>query len=352
MADDMLSAEGMARVLSRLPIRQEQLLEVYDAVNSSTGNGYDEEYMMADLISCPGAGVGSKGVSTKSGSYDSPLRDLISDYFAEVAATKAGAADAQAYLDALSDSDLQIYWPYSEDWDGASYPIITFDPGYGAESNYGYELRYDENGYKIVDSVLVNESVAMSRPVWVINRNDDSAFTPADMFIEPEEYSLNSSGNRKTLFMKDFTMLRNYDSWFCGASEFFIKVGAAGGFKITDEDDMRNYTPGITDLMVVVRRKYLNVAVPFEAILVTDFTDEIDKIAFLLTEDDGGTTTSWKCEATVKWKSKTWGFELDIPYKDKDDIVWRGQLSGDWFREEEGDICGRFGDVKITFALR
>ena len=90
---------------------------------------------------------------------------------------------------------------------------------------------------------------------------------------------------------------------------------------------------------------------PFEAILLSDFTDQIDKLVFLIIEDDGGTTTSWKCSATVKYQSKNYGFDLEIPYHDKDDIVWRGQLSSTFFTETP-EVTGRFGDVRVTFRVK
>lgn len=60
---DLVSLESMAKVISELPLSQENLDEVFDAVNSSAGNGYDEEYMMSNLFNAPGSGVGDK--STK-----------------------------------------------------------------------------------------------------------------------------------------------------------------------------------------------------------------------------------------------------------------------------------------------
>ena len=345
------SLSELARIISELPIRQDQLDEVYDAVNSSSGNGYDEEYMMEDLFNSPGCGVG--GAGTKAVTYRTPLRDMLREYLEEKYATKAGAADVESYISSLIDSGTQIYWPYSEDWDGESYPIVTFDPGYGAESNYGYEIRVDGNGAHVVDSVFVDEKTAMERPVWVINTNDDSAFTPLDMFLdEPTRASSSGSGSdegNRRLYLKDFTMLRNYDSWFGGASEFFVKCGSASGFKASTDSELKEYYPSVTDFMIVVKRKYVGKAVPFEAIMVSDFTSQIDKLAFLIVEDDGGTVTSWNCSATVKYNSKTYGFDLTIPYKDKDDIVWRGQLSSDFF--QEGETSGRFGDVMVTFML-
>ena len=338
----------VAKILAELPLQEEHLQEVHDAVGASSGNGYDEEYMMSDLFSNPGAGVGSGGRATRTGAYSSPLRDLFEDYFKEHCGTRAGGTDdVSAYIDALKFSDMQIYWPYSEDWDGG-FPIVTFDPGYGAESNVGYEISVAPDGSRSITEVIVDEAVAASRPVWVINNNDDSAFTPLDLITAKAGESTVHEG--RSLMLKSFTMLRNYDSWFGGASEFFVKCGSASGFKATTDSDLKLYTPSVTDFMVVVRRGELKKDVTMDTILVSEFTDEIDKVAFLVIEDDGGETTSWKCSATVKYMSKSYGFDIEIPYKDKDDVVWRGQLSGDFFRTGT-PVTGRFGDVKITFAL-
>ena len=332
---------SLARMFAALPIGTDQMEEVMDATSSSVGNGYDEEYTMKQLIQAPGCGVGDS--PTKSASYARPLRDMIADYLA--VQTKAGAQDVEAYLNALSASDLQLYWPYSEDWDGEELPIITFDPGYGSDYNYGYKISYGEDGYRVVDSVYVDEQVAREHPVWVINKNDDAGHTPLELY---------SGGGTKSgprmLYLRSFTMLRQYDSWFRGGSEFFVKCGAVNGFHATTEAEMRLYYPSVTDFMVVVKRKQLGEEIPYNGIIMTDFTNQLENLAFLITEDDGGTQTSWKCSATVKVRSRSYGFDVDIPYNEKDDIVWRGQLSASFFQESDF-VTGRFGDVIITFAL-
>ena len=335
---------SLARMFAALPIGLDQMEEVKDAASASIGNGYDEEYTMKQLIEAPGCGVGDN--PTKAGNYTRPLRDMIAEYLATE--TKAGAKDVEEYLNALSQSDLQLYWPYSEDWDGEELPIITFDPGYGSDYNYGYKLGRDSNGFSVVDSVYVDEQIAREHPVWVINTNDDAGFTPLDLYTEAVQTST-KSGPRK-LFLRSFTMLRHYDSWFRGGSEFFVKCGAVNGFHATTEAEMRLYYPSVTDFMVVVKRKQLGEEVPYNGIIMTDFTNQLENLAFLITEDDGGTQTSWKCSATVKVKSKSYGFECDIPYNEKDDIVWRGQLSASFFQEADY-VTGRFGDVLISFVL-
>lgn len=349
-----INARNIACILSELPLQQGHLREVHDAVSGSCTNGYDEEYMMSDLFESPGCGVGGTGTKAV---YDMPLRDLFSDYFKERHATKAGGPSPEEFISALSASDMQIYWPFSSDWDGSSYPIITFDPGYGAESNIGYEISFASDGSKVVEQVIVDESVAARRPVWVVNRNDDSAFTPLEFFLKGKAATAVSaaapetkSSRFRTLKLVSVKMLRNYDSWFAGASEFFFKCGAVEGFKASTEAELKLYNPRITDFMFVVRRRDLGVEVPLDGIVITDFTSQLDKLALLITEDDGGTRTNWKAECSVKVQSKSYGFTIDMPYNDKDDIVWRGQVAASYF-EKEDVVTGRFGDLVVRFAL-
>ena len=377
------SLEEFAGILSALPMDRSHLGEVFDAVCASSENGYDEEYMLADLVGSPGAGVGDGVFRSKAAPrYDRPLRDLLSDYFeANPSAVPTRAGSSEACLRMLEESDMQIYWPYSEDWDGKAFPIITFDPGDGSEYNYGYQAVRGEDGSVEIQSVYVDEQVAMSRPVWVINNNDDSHLVPVQSaFLDsaaalgadassPEMQALTPVVRTATadaaasvqgsegdvpgdrLYIRSLKMLRNYDSWFGGASEFVIKCGAVDGFRATSEEDLSKYRPSVTDCVVVVKRRQLGMSVPLGILLLTDYTPQMENIAFLVTEDDGGKVENWKCEATVKWQSKSYGFTLNIPYRDRDDIVWRGQLSRSFF-ERGSIVTDRFGDVEITFERR
>ncbi|MBO7547006.1 MAG: hypothetical protein J6T07_01000 [Bacteroidales bacterium] len=366
-AMDSVSLPEVARLLSALPIGGEQLSEVHAAVSASSRNGYDEEYTMRDLFESPGAGVGDRaGKGTgATAQYDAPLRSLIETYVRERYRTKAGETDpeaVQAYLDALAASEAQIYWPYSEEYDGESLPVITFDPGGDATANVGYRTRVDGSGKRTVEEVVVDEDYARTHPVWVVNYNSDSGYASLEMRrrADPdwgrggEVLVKGGSGddaeNSRMLVLKYFKMNRNYDSWFGGASEFFVKCGSMSGFKAKTESEMQEYCPTITDFMIVVKRKDLRSHRPFNAILISDWTDQIEDFCLLVTEDDGGTRTSWKCSASAKVQSKSYGFELDIPYHDRDDIVWRGTLSRHFFEKYSG-VTGHFGDVELTFGI-
>ena len=103
--------------------------------------------------------------------------------------------------------------------------------------------------------------------------------------------------------------------------------------------------------MVVVRRNQVLQRLPFNVVLVSQWTEQNESIAFMMTEDDGGTRTEWKCSAVVKYNSKSFGFEMSLPFNSRDDIVWRGQLAGPYLEKYDGKTS-RFGDVELTFQFQ
>lgn len=380
-----LPLDQVAQMLSELPMEPVHFREVHRAVSSSSGNGYDEEYMMRDLFASPGRGVGEEDSGKSGNSVEEqskslsdilPLRDLIIQYAENRAATKASGFDPGLWLESLSSSDIQIYWPYSEDWDGETQPVFTYDPGDGSQVGVGWKVDTDERGARTVRKIEVDEKYAAAYPVWVVNRNSDSGYTSLDVMRRehpewdngggaliiggpvssrspgvplPEEET-KAASSVKTLILKDFTMRRHYDTWLAGGSEFFIKAGSVNDFVASTEAELQLYVPAVTDFMVVVKRKQLGQALPFNTVLVSDWTSQLTQVAFMIVEDDGGSLTQWKCSAVVKVASKSYGFDISLPFNTRDDIVWRGQLSRRYI-EATDKIAGHFGDVDITFEV-
>lgn len=372
-----VALQEVASILSAVPLEGEHLYEVHSAVTSSSGNGYDEEYTVRDMFSVPGKGVGENQTrSTKI--YDNPLKSLIENHVRSEAFTKSAgeARNAEDFLNALMSSDIQIYWPFSEDWDGSALPVITFDPEDGSEVNIGYRIEVDDDGSRRIREIAVDEDLARRNPVWVVNRNEDAEYTSLEILrredenwgegggaiiLEPQSVSPSAVRSKtdggagdeaggKTLILKEFTMKRNYDSWFAGASEFFVKVGSVEDFTATTEAEMKLYVPAVTDFMIVVKRSQVGKPQPFNAVLVSDWTDQMLNCAFLITEDDGGTRTDWNCTALVRVASKSYGVEMKIPFNSRDDIVWRGQLAAKWL-QANSNVVGHFGDVDLTFEV-
>lgn len=369
LEEDKISVrlDEVAEIMAAVPIMAEQMGEVHDAVTSSSGNGYDEEYTMKDLFTTPGSGVGDKDIRSGK-SYETPLHVLIDEQVRSMASTKSLSMDPDRFLEALTESDIQIYWPYSEKWDGRSMPVVTFDPEDGAEANNGYRLVIEDDGSRHVEEVVVDEEMAKETPVWVINRNDDAGYTSLEMLrredpdwgegggaiiVNPSsssDGSLKTKSSLKTLILKDFTMKRNYDSWFAGASEFFVKIGWLEDFTATTEAELRLYSPMVTDFMIVVRRNQVGIPQNFNAVLMSDWSENTDACALMITEDDGGTRTEWVSKAKVFVEGKSYGVEITIPLNVRDDIVWRGKLAYDWFEKCNLEPWP-FGDVDLTFEV-
>lgn len=380
-----VTLDRVAAMLAALPLESEHLNEVHSAVSSSSGNGYDEEYTMSDLFASPGKGVGdsSTKASAAASSYSRPLRELIREHVRSSVSTKASGGevseygeDAEAYLSALEKSDAQIYWPYSEDWDGKEAPVFTFDPDDGADVNVGYRVVKEDDGSSRIEEVEVDEAYAREHPVWVVNRNSDCGFTSLEimrrehpewdngggaLIVGGRRFGLSepcaapsaqaASAGLKTLVLKEFTMKRNYDSWLAGGSEFFIKAGSVADFYASTEAELQLYTPQVTDFMIVVKRKQKGQALPFNTVIVSDWSEQLTHVAFMIVEDDGGTIEQWKCSAVVKIKSKSYGFDMSLPFNSRDDIVWRGQLSRKYI-DATSNLVGHFGDVDITFEVQ
>ena len=359
--------DEVAEILSRVPLQASQMGEVHDAVMSSSTNGYDEEYTMKHLFETPGAGVGDNEV--KSGrSYEYPLWKMIEDQVRSMSATKSLSMDPDSFLKALTDSDVQIYWPFSDGWDGKTMPVITFDPEDGSSVNMGYRMVIEDDGSRHVEEIVVDEEMATEVPVWVVNRNDDAGFTSLEMLrredpewgegggsiiVNPSKSSIDTpevKSGLKTLILKNFTMKRNYDSWFAGASEFFVKIGYMEDFTASTEAELRLYNPMITDFMIVVKRNQVGIPQNFNAILMSDWSEDTDACAFMITEDDGGTRTEWTTKAKVFVAGKSYGIEISLPLNARDDVVWRGKLAYDWFDRCDGESWP-FGDVDLTFEI-
>ena len=102
--------------------------------------------------------------------------------------------------------------------------------------------------------------------------------------------------------------------------------------------------------MIVVKRNQLGKKQALNTLLISDWNPQMTHCAFMITEDDGGTRTDWKCTALVRIASKSYGVEINLPFNTRDDVVWRGQLSERWLSASSGQT-GSFGDLDLTFEV-
>ena len=110
------------------------------------------------------------------------------------------------------------------------------------------------------------------------------------------------------------------------------------------------YTSTVTDFMMDVKISQVGIPQPFNAFLGSEWAEQMTHCAFMIAEDDGGAWTDWNCTALVRVVSKSYGIEIKLPFRSRDDIVWRGQLAHKWL-ETNSNVVGHFGDVDLTFEV-
>ncbi len=113
---------------------------------------------------------------------------------------------------------------------------------------------------------------------------------------------------------------------------FGVQVGSVDGFYASTEAELKLYQPSVTQFSIVIRRCKKDKPVDFNAVLISDWTEQIENCALLVTEDDGGEQTNWKCSIVGRIKSKSYGFEID------------------YMEAHDGD-AGHFGDIDLCFEL-
>lgn len=339
------TAELLASAAADERLRQ----EVYAAVKESYDAGYDEEYTFRNVLHAPSRGTGFRGTRSQEQGEMS-----LKDFIIEAVSSGTRSGDGAALLDSLADARVQIYWPYSQRWNGKDVPVVTFDHLGDTPWNYGFVLRSAPDGTCALSRVLIDEEYAKDHPVWVVNMNRDMDYRPIVACEDTPRRSMDNPSKLGeiiySLMLKSFTANKNYDCWLAGASEFFIKVGAVESFTASTEAEMLLYTPTVTDFYIVVRRGEIGERKDINTILVSDWTTQMTSIAMMIIEDDGGRQTKWETEIMVKVDSKSYGIAVSIPLNVRDDIVWRGSLSSRYLFSTQAEHTV-FSDVEVEMEI-
>lgn len=138
----------IAKALAKSEISSTDLNYIATGVSLAVENGLDEVFYIKELL-----GEDSKIVPMKKQSSELEIMKFFSS-----------STIMQFYEKGVNSNKLMIYWPFYENWDGESKPVISFTPeNQQQQHNIGYYL---ENGE--LKTVEVNLDYAMNNPVWII----------------------------------------------------------------------------------------------------------------------------------------------------------------------------------------
>lgn len=325
-------SENIARLMASIPLNKEIMNEVFSATQNGLENGIEESYYFADVLSESSTKSASRASST---SLESVLgRELRS------ALNKSRSGD-QVDIDLLQNGDYQIYWPYSEDWDGKTLPVITFVPKDENQLwNYGY--KQTDNG---IETIIVDEEYMESNPVWIINKADFS-YDELPNFNNNEfvkngisycsrkatdaESSNQTSPTRSaglpvyTVYLGKLMSDHQYDKIWSGGSEFAIRMGAIEHMEIISEEQVKSENARINYVRVCRSRKDIKKKRWAEltgCVLSSDWQPNENNAAFSIYEEDEGGSKDYEASLSVKILGKDIGFSIKMPYGSHDDKI-------------------------------
>lgn len=207
----------VALMLTEIGLDTELCNEVHSSVTAAIEKGLDEDLYFRELW------MNSADVKVKPYDSESILKSRLESYFMRNPSTKNSEGNF------LKDSDIEIYWPYSENWDGKTFPVIAPVPlGQECDTLYGYKVISIPDETIKLDTVLVDDDYAYENPVWIINHSE-IPYEELDMFakaitINQHSLSKSASNYRYKWRITQMRVKKQYDKLSNGASEFDIVV--------------------------------------------------------------------------------------------------------------------------------
>lgn len=345
MSKEGIIADNSFRILrafQSIPLDKSMAEEVSQMISFSLNNGFDECFFLRELA------IPSSEVKVSSLNKIDHSRLLIEEALQ--------ASLKNDFIKALSTTNLVIYWPYSDMWDGETLPTITFMPeDEAAEWNYGYRQTVDNNGHRKIEKVIVNDDYAAKYPVWIIkdseysydglpNFNRGEYEKDGVYFNIPETKS--SSDTIHVWRMSSAQVTKQYDNLFQGSSnlEITITYPAIAGYV---HDSSIIHTAFTRSEIKNKTWKSVNL------LLNTDWTPEELSNGMFVVETDGGETVS--TTLTTKFKDPITGSETNVSttvnYKDDDDIIGKQIYKRSYVFSSEGGNMQSFDDHGFNFFM-
>ncbi len=322
----------------------EEAHKIHNAVSDALSAGLDEIYYLKEYAA---NSVSENKVSKEQPTETSKMLRAALCELDDVDTPEISTRASSTPIYLFNHERLEIYWPYSENWDGTTTPVIAYAPeNLSSFSTEGYILI---NG--TLQKITVTEKYCMNHPVWLITENETPHnmlpnFTNGEMVSpdgilyysnsvstsSPDSYpSLPKDTTRYTPVDPVATLLLGYvrsehqhDSWFAGGSEYVFRFMSLTNTDITCENDTSKCVPDLARTKVYFKRSEIDKKVPKDiyAIAVSDWKKSLDNIVMTLVEEDGGSkNTPYEATINVTFAGKKYGIEVSIPRGNLDDLI-------------------------------
>ena len=277
-------------ILMNIEIDNSLCQEVFVSVNESINKGLDENLLLRELW------MEEADVKVKSYNPESILKQRIEEYLHDRLQTKS---DTYQFMD----SNIQIYWPYSENWDGETRPVIAPATSMPQDTLIGYRISRDKiNGnHHIVDTLLVDDEFAYKNPVWIINYSE---YSYDDIVIrKPDSAVTTKAGGHYKWLITKMQVNKQYDKLSNGASEFDILCRYPVSPYMVDADNKTRLLFTRSE----IRNEKFKILSEEEGLLNDDWKEEQLSNLFVLIEYDGGGSASYVTGSGIQYKDPVSG---------------------------------------------
>lgn len=213
----------LAGTVSNVITEDAQKSQVFDLMLAASTNPVIVEEMNGKAIASLNVGL-DESIYLDEVMYDSDATmksDAHSNILKEFITSNLGTTRSLDDVTMVVDG-IEIYWPYCENWDGYSQPVIVineYDDNQFIEDDNVYAYRAVDGG---VEKLIVDEEYSMSNPVWVISESD---VTLEDIVSYKTRKLMSAAENpdlKAELIVTTITSNTHHDSWLDGGSEYVI----------------------------------------------------------------------------------------------------------------------------------
>lgn len=314
---------------------------IHKAVSTACLSGLDEVYYLKEYAALTSA---SNKVALEEPTQTSMMfRQDFSEHNEETASVAASNTSSTI---TFNHERLQLYWPYSEDWDGKTTPVVAYAPKSLSTLNTEGFI-YVNGNFK---TVTVDEAYCMTHPVWIITESEtpysllpnlahgevvspdgtlystniDTTVASPTVVISPDSLICSESGIITTMYLGYVRAEKQHDSLFAGGSEFMFKIAYLKNGTLTCEADTSKCIPDLSKTKISFTRKDIRKKrqKDLKSIAVSSWPKNIENIVMTLIEEDGGSEKEkFESSITLTWRDKKYGIDVSIPYCYLDDFL-------------------------------
>lgn len=306
----------------------EMVKEMKVNVERSLKKGGDEEVTFKEILSQTPAANYTRGVSGTAGSkfagkFASKLTEQLKQNPPSLGTRSAAPAE---YMQQLEMDGVNLYWPYSEDWDGRTMPVIAISPEDDNQDKVlAYKLKETEEGFILDEELIVDEEYAKINPVWVINYAE--VIDAPNIIDTPRDAGTNGSEVGKdiaSVYLGSFKSTKQHDPWHKGGSEYYVEASSPlhkevnGKIEVINDNFFRTRITFTRKEIGAQTKRNFGYGLP----IVTQWQKELDKIAFFVFENDASLFNgNVDIDLSATWKGQTYGFKVKLPFGSGDDQI-------------------------------